>query len=107
MPDNEGELQSRGYNLFHCYLTSLLQQFQAYLHLDANNGIESAAVIWGSASLSISCCRNVWHANGCGMRIITWFMREAEQQLAKPVASLPECNHDVPCCSSNFWGSVR
>ena len=58
VPNNQGELQSRGYNMFHCYLTSLLQQFQAYLALDAAHGIESAAVIWGSAPLSCRCmCR--------------------------------------------------
>ena len=54
VPANAAQQQSMGYHAFHCYLSTLLSQFQSYLSLDHANGIESAAVIWGSAPSLVS-----------------------------------------------------
>ena len=50
VPGSETERLAKGYNRFHCYSASLIQQVQAYLLLDHMYGIESAAIMWGSAS---------------------------------------------------------
>ena len=48
VPAAQEELQTKGYNSFHCYASSQIQLFEGYLALDAANSIQSCATIWGS-----------------------------------------------------------
>ncbi|CAL8462476.1 g2009 [Coccomyxa elongata] len=46
VPASQDELQSKGYNRYHCYASSQIQLFEAYLALDATYSIQSCATIW-------------------------------------------------------------
>ena len=48
VPGSKYEQLIKGYHRFHCYSGSLIEQVQAYLLLDHQHGIESAAIMWGS-----------------------------------------------------------
>ena len=83
VPASTAQRAATGYHLFHCYLSVLISQFHAYLALDYANGIESAAVIWGSAPPS-SGAGAAAHARGQGCRAcVRWC----------PCAQLPESQH--------------
>ncbi|CAK0750651.1 hypothetical protein CVIRNUC_002007 [Coccomyxa viridis] len=47
VPPASQDLNSTGYNRFHCYSSSQIQLFEAYLALDASHAIQSCATIWG------------------------------------------------------------
>ena len=39
-----------GFQRYHCYFLPILQDLDSYLALDASQGIESAAIMWGCES---------------------------------------------------------
>lgn len=51
VPATLPELQAKGYHKFHCYSRGSTATLQAFLDLDAEWGIESAVILWGS-----ECC---------------------------------------------------
>ena len=51
MPADEAGRAAAGMAAFHCYNSAALAGLDSYLRLDAAHGMESAAVIWGSARL--------------------------------------------------------
>ena len=63
MPGSRHELLAKGYHHFHCYSRSLIQQVQAYLLLDHQHDIESAAIMWGSMPPCFACSEGDMH--GC------------------------------------------
>ena len=54
VPEAGQDLNSTGYSRFHCYSSSQIQLFEAYLALDASHSIQSCATIWGSVLPSFS-----------------------------------------------------
>lgn len=48
VPRNETDRSSRGYNMYHCYSTAYLQQFDMFLSMDAQIGAASAIIAYGT-----------------------------------------------------------
>ena len=49
-PKSPEDLIRFGFHSYHCYNFPQLDDLDSYLRLDAANGIESAAILWGSES---------------------------------------------------------
>lgn len=47
-PSSPELLKKFGFKSYHCYNYGLLADIDSYLALDAANGVESAAIMWGS-----------------------------------------------------------
>lgn len=47
-PTKAEDLANLGFHYYHCYNYGLLDDMDSYLELDAQYGIESAAILWGS-----------------------------------------------------------
>ena len=47
VPANSGQMSQLKMSAYHCYQWAYINDMDSYLALDATNGIESAAIMWG------------------------------------------------------------
>ena len=93
VPSNEAQRVAMGFQRYHCYFLPILQDLDSYLALDASQGIESAAIMWGCESqLPVALHLPGLHSALCSLSV----RREPEQQGVPDEAILPVAHCRAP-----------